>query len=464
MYHLTNFKLVILGMLLASSAVLHAAESSKTVELHTKPDNNLIVIQNIAGKITLSPSSDSMIHITGTAKAQAKNQKKADELLESIGFDEEKFDDKTVISVSYPLDDYTGIIYNPDDKASSWNWGGQSSSKYMGQKVRVARKAKGVFSKWAEVHADLNIAIPAGQKSKVRVISGQIDANNINNDLSLDSSSGKINVNDSRGRLSADTGSGKITIENFTGDIDADTGSGSIVLTNINGSADADTGSGSIKINKVTGNVKADTGSGSVTVNDYLGGELIEIDTGSGGVRINGDLGNVNNLEIDTGSGSVKIVSTHAPSLKIDIDTGSGGIHVDLPDLQVKRDKRGTFIGTVGDGKGRASIDTGSGSVSFKMDDSYESVAKPVSGNDKSKSDRAKNTGKPNPELATKVQAALNKDEDIRNANLEVSAVGSRAIIAGSMDSVWDIAKAVKIVNDVEGVDNVSVDLELNED
>ncbi len=447
-----------LGIILSSAMYVSAAEVSKEIELNFKSSNDLIVIQNLAGKIQVNPSSDNEVHISGTVTAAADNKKDAEELLESIQFDTDKKSNSTIISVEYPINDYSGFIYNPNKERSSWgNW--SNSSYYMGKKIKVAGKPKGLLAKWADVHTDLIIELPAEQYSKVKLISGGIEAQDLNNDITLDTSSGKIRITNSEGKLNADTGSGSVTIEDFSGFVKADTGSGSISITNANGDVDADTGSGSIKINNVTGDVKADTGSGSVTVNDYLGGEKLEIDTGSGSVRVNGDLGNINDLEVDTGSGSVKLVSTHAPSLRIDIDTGSGGVNVNLPNLEVRKDKGGEFIGTAGDGRGTASIDTGSGSVSFRMDSSYEGNSdKPkrkVKANQYSKSN--------NPELAAKVRAALNNDKDLRKANFEVSAKGDKVFVSGTVESAWDLPKAIKVINNVDGVEDISIDIDTEE-
>ena len=446
------------GIILSSAMFINAAEVSKEIELDINSSKDLIVIQNLAGKIQVNPSSDNKVHIRGTVTATADNKKDAAELLESIRFDSDKKSNQTVISVEYPINDYSGFIYNPNKTRSSWgSW--SNSSNYMGKKVKIASKPKGLLAKWADVHTDLSIELPADQYSKVKLISGGIEAKGLNNDITLDTSSGKISITDSQGKLNADTGSGSVIIEDFTGLVNADTGSGSISITNANGDVYADTGSGSIKINKVTGDVKADSGSGSVTVNDYLGGEKLEIDTGSGSVRVNGDLGNIDDLEIDTGSGSVKLVSTHAPSLTIEIDTGSGGVNVDLPNLNVRKDKGGEFIGTAGDGSGKASIDTGSGSVSFRMDSNFDSSYEKPQRKEKSKSSSKAN----NPALVAKVVAALNKDKDLREADLEISAKGDKVFVKGTVESVWDLPKAIKIINDVDGVEDISIDIDTAE-
>lgn len=462
---------IILAAALSSALMLSAAEANKTIELNINSSHELILIQNLAGNITVRPSSDNQLHIKGVVRAEADSDKEANKLLNAIEFDTDNKSGKKIISVVYPVDDYSGFIYNPSKKNSFWSNNYSNYTKYMGERVRVASKPKGFFSNWANVYTDLNIEIPSEQLTKIKLVAGAIDARDLNTYITLDTSSGKITVTNSQGALLADTGSGHIRVENFAGDVSADTGSGGVELTNIKGDIDADTGSGSITIDTVTGRVKADTGSGSVKVHNYLGGELLEIDTGSGSVRVDGDLGNLNDLLIDTGSGSVRLVTTHVPSLRLDIDTGSGGIDVNLPNMQVRRDKHGSFEASVAGGHGHAKISTGSGGVSFNMDGSYD----PSSYASTKQSTRDRDipatapvvenfAGKNNPALAAKVRNALNKDPDIRAADLDISAIGDRVIINGTVNSLWDIAKAAKIIKELDGVKKASINLDLEED
>jgi len=449
MEKLSLFKTEILVSAVLLSTSLLAVEVTNTIELSIPASGDLIMIQNLAGDVQVRQSQDDQVHITGTVTAKADNEKDANALLEEIKFLNENKSDNKLISVTYPVDDYRGFIYNRSNKNQKGFFNGMfnTSSNYMGERVQIASKKRGAFGKWANVYTDLIIELPVEQKSKVRQVAGAINGAKLNNDLSLDTGSGSVRLIDSQGLIHADTGSGKITIENFSGNIDADTGSGGIT------------------INKVIGRVKADTGSGGIEVNDYLGGDLLDLDTGSGGIRVNGDLGNVEKLKIDTGSGSVKIKTSTVPSLDLDIETGSGSIKVDLPDTDVIKDKRGDYRAKVAGGRGKAHIDTGSGSVRFEMDDSYK-PAKDTTDKQTSNKNIHDNTdeGSDNPELAERIRKALNKDKNIRKANLTINARGDRAIISGEMDNLFDIAKTVKIANGVDGVKSVSIDLESNDD
>jgi len=365
------------------------------------------------------------------------------------------------LSLVYPVNDYDGFFYNPDNK-NGYRY--SSNGTYMGKRVTLSNRARYSDKNWANVYANLDIKLPTDQASKIKLVSGSISAENFNNRLTLDTSSGSINVRNAEGNLLADSSSGEIDIANFEGQVNADSSSGRVVINNITGDIDADTSSGSVNIDRVTGYVKADTSSGSVTINDFLGGELLDVDTSSGSVKVNGDLSNLNKLKIDTNSGSVRLTTTEVPSLDIEIDTGSGGINVDLPNLNISKDKRGYFEGSVGGGKGKASIDTSSGSVRFEMDDDYvatteitEEVAE-ISESESNDIDDDYTNLPENEELAARVRNAINKDSDLRKANLDITARGNKVFIEGSVDNLWDIAKTVKIANSVDGVEGVSID------
>ena len=70
----------------------------------------------------------------------------------------------------------------------------------------------------------------------------------------------------------------------------------------------------------------------------------------------------VERLDVATGSGDVSIVAPAGIGARLEMETGSGNIESDFP-LSVTRTGRHHLVGTIGDGKGRVSVETGSGSV-----------------------------------------------------------------------------------------------------
>ncbi len=218
-----------------------------------------------------------------------------------------------------------------------------------------------------EAWADLEILVPRGVASRVKVAVGEIRANDVEADLDLD------------------THSGSVEVENITGDTRVDTGSGQVTARRIRGSLDVDTGSGRVDVADVEGDeIRVDTGSGSVTV-DGAKARRLEIDTGSGGVRTtNIDVGNSlidtgsgsvtldmvqlasGDHVIDTGSGSVTIKIPSDASVRIHAETGSGGINLDVPEAKLRRMSRDEIELEIGAGNASLRIDTGSGGVTIE--------------------------------------------------------------------------------------------------
>ena len=68
-------------------------------------------------------------------------------------------------------------------------------------------------------------------------------------------------------------------------------------------------------------------------------------------------------LRIETGSGDVTLAVPSNLGAQVDLDTGSGDIDLGGLTLQVRRLERDHITGTVGDGSGKLSVETGSGNV-----------------------------------------------------------------------------------------------------
>ncbi|MEE8251827.1 MAG: DUF4097 family beta strand repeat-containing protein, partial [Gemmatimonadales bacterium] len=64
-------------------------------------------------------------------------------------------------------------------------------------------------------------------------------------------------------------------------------------------------------------------------------------------------------------SGAVDVTLPENTNAFLEIDTGSGGIEVDFP-VSVRRWERSHITGTIGDGGGEVTIDTGSGGVTLR--------------------------------------------------------------------------------------------------
>ncbi|MEP7027050.1 MAG: DUF4097 family beta strand repeat-containing protein [Candidatus Eisenbacteria bacterium] len=268
------------------------------------------------------------------------------------------------------------VVTYPSDHLSSrgLGWGAGSSSSFkiardgtfgdhpkrggwLGRQVRVDGKGGGL-----EAWCDLKIAVPRGQRVSIHLGVGTMNATNVDGDIVLDASSANVSANRSSGRLLVDTGSGNIAVADSRGEITLDSGSGLIRASGLNaGTLVLDTGSGSVTVDAASAaRITADTGSGRIALSGISCPNL-HIDTGSGGVHV-GLIADVDELYVDTGSGSVTIQAPPTLGAALHFETGSGGIDCDFP-LRIVDRNEDTLNATLGDGRGRIVIDTGSGDL-----------------------------------------------------------------------------------------------------
>ena len=216
-----------------------------------------------------------------------------------------------------------------------------------------------------EAYADIKVVVPKGKRVSVFLGVGKAEIDNVDGDLYVDVSSAPVTSTRTRGKLSLDTGSGEVRVSDAQGEIDLDTGSGSVEVTNIRGPyLKMDTGSGRVRgTDIVADELEMDTGSGSVRLGQVQS-KRIKLDSGSGSVEL--DLrSDVETVHIESGSGGVTLGVPESLGASIRIDTGSGGIDTDIP-IQVKKAERSYLSGTIGDGKGEITIETGSGGVRLR--------------------------------------------------------------------------------------------------
>jgi DUF4097 and DUF4098 domain-containing protein YvlB len=216
-----------------------------------------------------------------------------------------------------------------------------------------------------DAHADIRVVVPKGKKVSVYLGVGEAKIENVEGDLYVDVSSAPVTSSHTRGRLSLDTGSGEVRVTDAQGEVDLDTGSGSVEVNGIRGPRlTMDTGSGRVRgTDVVADEIELDTGSGSVRL-VQVQSKRITLDSGSGSVEL--DLrSDVESVRIESGSGGITLGVPESLGAAIRIDTGSGGIDTDIP-IQVRKAERNYLDGTIGDGKGEISIETGSGGVRLR--------------------------------------------------------------------------------------------------
>lgn len=268
---------------------------------------------------------------------------------------------RQTLSVIYPDD---RVVYPEMGRGSNTSvhvrddgtFGGGS----RGDRVQIRGSGRGL-----EAWADLVVEVPSGKDVAVHVAAGDAEVSGVQGDITMDTGSGSIEATDVTGSLRLDTGSGSAHATGIRGDLSVDTGSGSVTVRDVSGgSVKLDTGSGGVRGGNIQAtSLDADTGSGSIDL-DAVSCTDVVLDTGSGSVDLV-LLTDVDRLDVDTGSGSVTV---HAPDdlgAEVDIETGSGGIDLDFA-VEVRRVRRDHVTGTLGDGRGRIRIDTGSGTVRLR--------------------------------------------------------------------------------------------------
>jgi len=225
------------------------------------------------------------------------------------------------------------------------------------RRLTISRRGMG-----SQAWADLEVRLPRGQRAVIRLGVGQAEARGVDGDVSLDMASASFRSEGTSGRLLVDTGSGGVTLSGHRGEVTVDTGSGHVEVSDIGGAAlHVDTGSGSISGEGVkVDDLLADTGSGGVRIDD-VSAEQISVDTGSGGVEL-GLASEPGTLLVDTGSGGVTITGPANLDASVELESGSGGIEVGYAVSHLRRE-HGYLRGTIGQGRSRIHVDTGSGSV-----------------------------------------------------------------------------------------------------
>ena len=224
------------------------------------------------------------------------------------------------------------------------------------RRVRISRD-DGDLEAWA----DLRIAVPAGRSLALYLAVGRIAASNVNGRLGIEGAAAPVTIAGGAGDVSVSTGSGDVRVSGGRGAARLRTGSGDIELSSRNGETVAETGSGDVTGSKIESDrLRAQTGSGNIRLSGVRAPDLA-LQTGSGDVSLELE-SVVQLLDVETGSGDVFIVAPPGIGARLEIETGSGDIESDFP-LAVTRSGRHHLVGTIGDGKGRVSVETGSGGV-----------------------------------------------------------------------------------------------------
>lgn len=310
-----------------------------------------VSIWNLAGRATVEPTSGSEVVVEVTRGGDDGRRLSV-----------EASEDRLV--VRYPDRD---VVYRDARRSGTFNvqlnvdGDGSFQSGYddlaRGRTVHIRSGGSGL-----EAHADLRILVPRGQRVRLSLGVGEIEATNVEGDVELSTRVTGVTATRMKGRVTARSGSGVVRVERSEADVVASAGSGSVELRDVRGrEVRVSTGSGSVEGFDVSvERFEASTGSGGVRVDD-LDAADVRATAGSGSIRLG--MTKIADAVVRTGSGSVTLTLPAVVNVELDVNTGSGGISTDFPvtmDGVRRRELRGR-IGTGADGRVR--VHTGSGSV-----------------------------------------------------------------------------------------------------
>lgn len=228
-----------------------------------------------------------------------------------------------------------------------------------GHEVRITGSSRSGL----EAYADLRIAVPKGKSISVNLGVGKAFVSNVEGNIRVSVASADVAADRTRGTLRISTGSGNVDLRTASGDVWLETGSGDLTVAAVQGtSLRLETGSGNVTITDgKAGTLHVETGSGDIDATGSSGDD-VSFETGSGSVDV-ALVTTFRSLSVETGSGDVTLRVPPTVGAEVDLDTGSGDIDLGGLTLQVRRIEHDHVTGTLGDGKGRLSVGTGSGNV-----------------------------------------------------------------------------------------------------
>jgi len=228
-----------------------------------------------------------------------------------------------------------------------------------GREVRITGRGRGGL----QAYADLRVSVPKGKNVALYLGVGKAFVSNVDGVIRIYVASADVAADRTRGSLRVETGSGNVDLRTASGDVSLASGSGDITASDVDGSSlKLETGSGNVTLTDAKApNFRVETGSGDIRATASSGDEL-SFETGSGNVNV-ALIATFSSVHIETGSGDVTLKVPPTLGAEVDLDTGSGDIDLGGLTLQVRRIAHDHVTGTLGDGKGRVSVETGSGNV-----------------------------------------------------------------------------------------------------
>jgi DUF4097 and DUF4098 domain-containing protein YvlB len=307
-----NRPLALAGLAVALAAAPLLADNRLEKDLALEPGGQFS-IQTDAGKVTLTGSNDSGVHIVVTSR-----HKDLDEIL------------------TFRFNEAAGSASVTARKKHKFDW----------------------FSGWHD-NVEWEIRVPAQTRVSIDTSGGAIDVSGLRDAAHLETSGGGIHVRDQVGDVDCDTSGGGITLNDVKGKVRAETSGGGVHAKRIDGSIHAESSGGSIELSGVTGDIDADTSGGGIHIADA--GGKVRADTSGGGIEATFTKGNSNGGTLSSSGGGIEV--TLDPAADLSIEASGNAVRTDLP-LRVHGEiSRGSLSGMLGKGGNTLRLHTSGGSV-----------------------------------------------------------------------------------------------------
>jgi hypothetical protein len=354
---------VLVSVLVLPALVAVAPAWAQPTQRFTVSERRLEVY-DAAGTVRLRSGSGSEIVITATRAGPDGA---------ALAFATDHVGDRGVFRVVFPVDRIDRIADPVPTSGSHTSLRLRADGTFGNDRdhgVRAGRGGEEItiggssgFKGWG----NLEIEVPAGREVKVHLAAGRAAISGVSGDYTLDTWGADVEATDVEGHFLFDTGSGDVRVSRARGTMRFDTGSGDCVAEHVTGDLlDIDTGSGDVHATDVNvDRVRLDTGSGDVEMHQLRARRGL-VDTGSGDVELEYAEGPIDDLSIDTGSGDLTLTLPRDVDARLVADPGSGGINVNRPGAIFERRDEDHLVLRFGQGRGRITIDSGSGGVTIR--------------------------------------------------------------------------------------------------
>jgi DUF4097 and DUF4098 domain-containing protein YvlB len=365
-------------------------EANKKIEKEWSVDKNYVLhLENLAGAVFIEEASDNVLVCQVVCRAFAKEEKRAQELLEKLNVDLQEGKDKVSVNVHYPVEDhpfYYYPAYGAFDQKGGFSGKGPAKCRvnYDQKEVHVMHEPSlAAITLFADIHLKVpknGVLVLKNEVGNIELVQVASSATieNTTGVVELKKTSGKayftarnshVRLSEVEGLIEGVSAAGKIEAKKCQGKFLITTASGPISFEECVGkSFDIRSGSGAIVVEKTSGEFQLRSGSGKVQLVECQAEGVLKVETGSGNVRLNGDFSKLSSLFINTGSGDVTFSSLPFPELFFDARTASGEVEVKVPAMQQVGATGHAFEGSIKkEALGKAIIRSGSGDIKLEM-------------------------------------------------------------------------------------------------